>query len=147
MSDQRYLPRDLPMDELLRTLIEEHRKMRELLRRAEEAADRSDYEAVSGHLKLLDPVFKQHIADEEAQVLRLLIGVLGRKGAEEEIKVFQQHRPIYKLMLTVSELAAENADELRLNQAKLNELFEAHANTEEQRVFPRALSCIKKMPT
>jgi hemerythrin-like domain-containing protein len=135
------------MDELVRKLVEEHGRMRELLRQAKEATDMSDFEAVALDLKLLDPVFKQHIADEEAQILRLLIGTLGRKGAEEEIKVFQQHRPIYRLMLTVSELAAENADELRTSQARLNDLFDAHASAEEQRVFPRALSCLRNLPT
>jgi hemerythrin-like domain-containing protein len=138
------LPRDLPIDELIRTLIEEHRKMRELLRLAKEATDKSDFGAVSRDLKLLDPIFKQHIADEEAQILRFLIGDLGRKGAEEEIRIFQQHRPIYRLMQTVSELASKEAMDLGSEQAKLDALFDDHANAEELLVFPRALACLAK---
>jgi len=132
------------MDELIRTLVGEHVRMRELLRQAKESADSSDFEAVSRDLRQLEPVFKQHIADEEATVLRLLIGTLGRAGAEDEIKVFQQHRPIYKLMQTVSELAAKNAVELRMSQEELNGLFDVHAGAEEGRVFPKALSCVRE---
>ncbi|HMD78882.1 MAG TPA: hemerythrin domain-containing protein [Nitrososphaerales archaeon] len=144
MSAARYLPRDLSIDGLIRTLVEEHDKMRELLRLAKEATDKGDFEAVSRDLKLLDPIFKQHIADEEAQVLRLLIGELGRKGAEEEIRIFQQHRPIYRLMQAVSELASKEAMDLGSEQTKLNALFDDHANAEELLVFPKALACLAK---
>jgi len=132
------------MDALIRTLVEEHGEMRELLRHAKEATDKSDFEAISRDLKLLDPIFKQHIADEEAQILRLLIGELGRKGADGEIRVFQQHRPIYRLMQAVSELASKEAIDLRSVQVKLNELFDDHAHAEELRVFPKALACLAK---
>jgi hypothetical protein len=144
VSAARILPRDLPIEGLIRTLIEEHRRMRELLRLAKEATDKGDFEAVSRDLKLLDPIFKQHIADEEAQILRLLIGELGRKGAEEEIRIFQQHRPIYRLMQAVSELASEEAMDLGSEQAELDALFDDHANAEELRVFPKALACFAK---
>src|SRR5271157_2107976 len=144
MSAARYLPRDLSIDGLIRTLVEEHDKMRELLRLAKEATDKGDFEAVSRDLKLLDPIFKQHIADEEAQVLRLLIGELGRKGAEEEIRIFQQHRPIYRLMQAVSELASKEAMDLGSEQTKLNALFDDHANAEELLVFPKALASLAK---
>lgn len=114
--------------------------MREGLRRAKEAAGRQDFESVSRALKELDPVFRQHIADEESQILGLLIERLGVKGATEEIRVFQQHRPIYQLMKAVTELATMPADELEANQTRLEALFDKHTAAEEARVFPRALS-------
>ena len=138
------MPRNMPLDELIRTLVAEHAAMREGLRRTKEATDRKDFEGASRSLKRLDAVFRQHIADEEAQVLRLLIGELGVKGAEQEIKVFRQHRPIYRLMQTVSELASKEAADLESEQSRLNTLFEDHAKAEEGRVFPRALSCFRK---
>jgi len=104
-----------------------------------DAAARSDYAEVSGVLKEIDPLFRQHIADEESQILRLLIGELGVKGAEEEIRVFQQHTPIHTLMQLVGELASKSAAELRNEQSKLRELFAKHAAVEESRVFPKAL--------
>jgi len=113
--------------------------MKEGLLRMKDATERKDFKELSQTLKQLDPVFRQHIADEEAQILRLLVAQLGRKGAEAEIKVFQQHRPIYDLMRTIAELAPKGADDLEAEQAKLAELFEDHTSAEEQRVFPRAL--------
>lgn len=118
--------------------------MREGLRRTKEAADKRDFESAALALKQLDVVFRQHIADEEAQILRLLVGELGVKGAEEEIRVFQQHRPIYLLMQSVAELASKEASDLKTEQSRLNTLFDAHTIAEEERVFPRALSCYRQ---
>jgi len=115
--------------------------MSEGLQRMKEAAHSRDFDGVSRILKQVDPVFRQHIADEEGQILRLLIQELGRKNAEEEINVFQQHRPIYRMMQTVSELASKEPMELETEQTKLNALFEEHTRAEEKRVFPRALGC------
>jgi len=141
MPEMRYLPREMPFDELIKVLVAEHAVMSEGLGRMREAAERKDFEGVSLALKQLDPVFRQHIVDEEAQILRLLIGELGLKGAEDEIKVFQQHRPIYRLMQTVSELASKEVAGLASEQLRLNVLFDNHARAEEGRVFPRALRC------
>jgi len=112
--------------------------MKEGLLRIGEAADREDFTELSRTLKQLDAIFRQHIVDEEAQILRLLVGELGRKGAAEEIRVFQQHRPIYRLMQKISKFASMPAAELHQSQEELKDLFEAHAFAEERRVFPRA---------
>ena len=87
----------------------------------------------------MEPVFRQHIADEEATILGLLIGTLGIKGAEAEILVFREHRPIYLLMEKVGELARKSAAELQGSQEELAALFEEHTRAEEERVFPKAL--------
>jgi len=144
MTEVRYSPRKIDLETLIKVLVEEHVTMKEGLRRAKQAADRKDFEAVSRALKEVNPVFRQHIADEESQVLRLLIAQLGVKGAAEEIKVFQQHRPIYQLMEKVKELAAVSPAELEVDQARLDSLFDDHTLAEEQRVFPRALALRRK---
>ena len=144
MPETRYVPRNVSLDTLIGILVEEHAVMKEGLLRMKEAAERKDFKDVSEALKQLDPVFRQHIADEEAQILRLLVGELGRKGADGEIRVFQQHRPIYRLMQTIAELAPKEAADLEAEQAKLGELFDDHTRAEEQRVFPRALDCYGK---
>ena len=110
------------------------------LERAHAAAERRDFEAVGNELRELESVFRQHIADEEAQILGFLIKQLGVKGAADEIKVFQQHRPIYKLLEEVTELAELSSGELEASQSKLNTLFSEHAQAEEASVFPRAIS-------
>ena len=143
MTGESFRPRDTDLEALLVILVKEHALMKEGLRRAREAAERRDFESVSLALKELGPVFRQHIADEEAQVLRFLIGQLGVEGADYEIKVFQQHRPIYQLMEGVARLAAMSAAELGSNQAKLDALFEEHTRVEEQHVFPRVASLLK----
>jgi len=144
MTEVRYSPRKIDLETLIKVLVEEHVAMKEGLRLAKQAADRKDFEAVSRALKEVDPVFRQHIADEESQVLRLLIAHLGVKGAADEIKVFQQHRPIYQLMEKVKELAAAPPAELEADQARLDALFDDHTLAEEQRVFPRALALRSK---
>ena len=120
--------------------------MRDLLASAKEAVGRGDLETVASHLRALDRIFRQHIADEEAQILRILVSELGTEGAQEEIRIFQQHRPIYALMRTVAELASKGGAELSTEQRRLSEIFDAHASTEERRVFPRALDCFERLP-
>jgi iron-sulfur cluster repair protein YtfE (RIC family) len=135
----RYPPRKLELGALVKALVEEHGVMKAGLQRAELAARAGDFEGVSKALKEIDPVFRQHIADEEATVLGLLIRTLGVKGAQSEILVFRQHRPIYQLMEKVAELAERSPGELSASQSELKALFEEHTSSEEKLVFPKAL--------
>jgi len=144
LSEMGIRPRSLGFESLIRLLVDEHKTMESGLARAKEGAQRRDFEAVSAELKALDPIFRQHIADEEAQILRLLIGELGREGADQEIRVFQQHRPIHQLMQLVAELASKSAVELESEQQRLSLLFRQHTSSEEGRVFPRALEVYGK---
>ncbi len=130
----------MELDSLVKTLVQEHVAMKEGLNRAREAARGRDFEGVSRALMEVDQLFRQHIADEESQILGLLIAKLGTKGAEAEILVFRQHRPIYGLMEKVKELASRSEAELEESQGELDKLFEAHTLAEEATVFPRALS-------
>ena len=136
----RYAPRRLGLDALVRVLVDEHVVMKAGLARARDAMRAGDFEGVSRALKEMDPVFRQHIADEEATVLGLLIKTLGVRGAESEILVFRQHRPIYQLMERISELAKRSSAELQSSQTELEALFEQHTQAEEMNVFPKALS-------
>jgi hemerythrin-like domain-containing protein len=137
---ERYTPRKMSLDALIEVLVDEHSVMKEGIQRAREAAARKDFEGARAELQKIDPVFRQHIADEESQILGLLVRELGARGAAEEIKVFQQHRPIYQLMKRVGELASMSSAELETNQDELKELFDLHAKAEETKVFPRAAS-------
>ena len=133
-----FLPRRMGLESLITTLVEEHATMREGISKARVAAEKNDFEALARILRELDPLFRQHIADEELTILRLLIGKLGVKGAEEEIGVFQQHRPIYLLMQKISGFAQMSTAELQASQEELRNLFERHAVAEERMVFPKA---------
>lgn len=118
--------------------------MRRGLERVREAIRLQDYGSVSASLQDLEPVFRQHIADEESQILRVLIGSLGTKGAAEEIRVFQQHRPIHLLMQKVSELASRPTAELPEEREELERLLDSHFLAEENEVFPKALECASR---
>jgi len=140
MEGASYRPRNLGFGELITVLVSEHAAMRAGLEKAKEAASRHDFRVVGFELRKLDPLFRQHITDEESQVLRLLVGTIGKERAAEEIRVFQQHRPIFALMQKASELATLSSDELEAKQEELSALFEEHALAEQARVFPKALS-------
>lgn len=134
------LPRKMALEELIRTLLDEHAAMKEGIRKGDEAVQKRDFQSLARTLRELDPLFRQHIVDEESTILRMLVAQLGVKGAEEEIRVFQQHRPIYQLMRKVADFASMSGAELEENQEALKDLFDRHAEAEERRVFPRAAS-------
>ncbi len=130
----------MEFEELISVLIAEHAEMKKGLVDVEKAVSNKDFSSASKILQELDSLFKQHIADEEAQVLRLLIDAYGVKGAEDAITVFRQHRPIYDLMESIKRLASLPAEELSSREGDLKRLLEEHTLAEESRVFPRALS-------
>lgn len=140
MSGVRYLPREMSLEVLVKTLSVEHETMREEMRLTREAMDKGDFDAASRSLSRLDSVFRQHIADEEGQILKLLVGRLGVQGAKQEIEVFQQHRPIYRLMQAVGELAQKKSVYTEPDRVRLDALFEEHTKAEEGWVYPRAMS-------
>ena len=130
--------RKIDFEELISVLVAEHREMKERLARVRQAASARDFQTASKALEALEATFRQHIADEEGQVLRVLISTYGVKGAQEEIKVFQQHRPIHELMEVVKKLASMTPEEIAAQEQRLAALFELHTSAEEASVFPRA---------
>jgi len=133
------MPRKVGLEQLVSILLAEHVQMVEKLATVKRHADNRDYPAAAKAIRELDALFRQHIVDEEAQVLRLLIDAYGVKGAEEAIVIFRQHRPIYTLVEEVKKLASLSAEELASNEASLKSLLEGHTKSEEDRIFPMAL--------
>ncbi len=84
--------RRIGLEDLVSTLLKEHEEFRQRLTELEEASGDKDrcVEIVSK----LDEALRQHIVDEEATVLRVLLDAYGRDGGVDAIKVFKQHRPI-----------------------------------------------------
>lgn len=137
---RRFAPRKLTFEGLVKALVDEHASMREGLGAAKACAALRDFEGVRRELLRLDPMFRQHIADEEAQILGMLVRIVGVNGAQDEIRVFQQHRPIHELMGRVAELAPKSTGELESRRAELDALIDLHFRSEETAVFPRAAS-------
>lgn len=134
----------MEFEELISVLIAEHTEMKRDLAEIKQAVSKRDLLYASRVLRDLDRLFKQHIADEEAQVLRILIDAYGVKGADDAIKLFRQHRPIYDLMEEVKKLASLSSEELASDEDRLLQLLEDHTLAEERRVFPRAISTYKE---
>ena len=137
-------PRRIGFEELISVLIAEHAEIREKLANLEKSVESREFPSAAEILRELDSLFRQHIADEEAQVLRMLIDAYGVRGADEAITVFRQHRPIYRLMEEVKKLASLSPEELVTNEAKLKSMLEEHTQAEEARVFPKALSTFRR---
>jgi hemerythrin-like domain-containing protein len=138
------LSRKMGFEELISVLIAEHAEMKKDLADVKQAITKKDFSSASKILVNLDRLFKQHIADEEAQVLRILIDAYGVEGAEDAIRVFRQHKPIYDLMEEVRKLASLSVEELASDEHRLRRLLEEHTLAEESRVFPRAISTYKE---
>jgi hypothetical protein len=137
-------PRRVGFEDLISVLIAEHVEIMAKLANLERSVESREFSSAAKILGELDHLFRQHIADEEAHVLRLLIQAHGVKGADEAIVVFRQHRPIYRLMTEVKKLALLCPEELVMNEARLKSMFEEHKQAEEARVFPKALSTFKE---
>ena len=140
MSTAPVMPRRLAFTDLISVLISEHAEIERKLTELKGSTETKDFTRAAAILKDLDQLFRQHIADEEAQVLRFLIEAHGVKGAESAIAVFRQHRPIYQLIQEVERLASLPPDELARDETKLKELLMEHTRAEETQIFPNALS-------
>ena len=136
--------RRMNLGDLVALLVSEHAQMKKGLDQVRKAVETGDYAAASTSLAALERVFQQHIADEEGQILRILLDAYGVKGAEDAIKVFQQHRPIYSLMERIKQLASLPPPKLAAAQDELQALFDQHTAAEEDGVFPRAVSAPRR---
>ena len=132
--------RRLPLDELVATLVAEHAKMKDGISRTRNAMLTGNFARAKESMSAVVGTFRQHIADEEGQILRLLIEAYGRGGAEDALGVFRQHRPIYALMEALEGLSRLAPLELQARGAELAALLDDHAFSEENRIFPRALA-------
>jgi hemerythrin-like domain-containing protein len=134
----------MEFEELISVLVAEHAEMKKGLAQVKQAISNKDFASASRVLGELDRLFRQHIADEEAQVLRILLDAYGVDGSNEAIIVFRQHRPIYDLMKKIKKLAALPIEELASSEDVLRQLFEEHTLAEESRVFPKAIQTYKQ---
>jgi len=82
------LSRKMEFEELISVLITEHAEMKRDLAEVRKAVSKRDFLYASRVLRELDSLFKQHIADEEAQVLRILIDAYGVKGPTTQSRSF-----------------------------------------------------------
>lgn len=137
------MPRKMELDELISVLITEHIQIKSGLEALRNKLAAKDFASAKDVLSEVKGVFSRHIADEEAQVLRILIDAYGVKGANEAIEVFRQHRPIHDLMETIEHFSDLSALELESKEVELRSLLDKHTKIEESRIYPWTLSTYK----
>ena len=120
-------------------LSEEHQEQRKRLSELAEVLEKKNYARGAELAREFDNSTIQHIVDEENVLLKLFIDTYGRKGADDAIKVFQQHRTMHKLADTISEKAMNSPEELGSIPAEFDRLVRSHFDAEEKRIFPWAL--------
>jgi hypothetical protein len=72
-------------------------------------------------------------------LLKLLIDTYGRVGADDPIKVFQQHRTMHRLTDAISKGALTTPEDTGSIAVELDKLVRSHFKAEEERIFPSAL--------
>ena len=135
----RIIARPLELEDLIVLLSEEHQELRKRLSELVDVLDKKDYARGAELAREFDNSSVQHIVDEENVLLKLFIDTYGRKGADEAIKVFQQHRTMHKQADTISEKAMNSPEELGSMPSEFDKLVRSHFDAEEKRIFPWAL--------
>ncbi len=136
-------PRSLELPELIKILLEEHRSVRALLLKIHHLISEGRDKEVAEALKDFKPYLDQHIIDEEATILKILLEAYGRQGAENAVKVFQQHREIHQLITELTR--AESPEELRDKRERLRQILDDHFAAEESGIFPWALETYRRV--
>ena len=116
-----------------------HQEQRNRLSELADVLEKHDYARGAELARDFDNSTVQHIVDEENVLLKPFIDRYGRKGADDAIKVFQQHRTMHKLAETISGKAMESPEELGSIPFEFDKLVRSHFDAEEKRILPWAL--------
>jgi len=135
----RTVARQLEFRELIIVLTKEHEQLRKLLADLNGALAKGDYSRGADRVIEFDNSTLQHIVDEENVLLKLFIDAYGREGADDAIKVFQQHRAMHKLADAISKTALTSPHKLGSMPSDFDKLVRSHFQAEEERIFPWAL--------
>ncbi len=133
------MARSLELKELISVLGQEHERTRQSLKELEAATSTRSYAKVAQLTHALWDDLRQHIIDEEARVLKVLIDAYGREGAKDAIATFREHRAVRQMTLDIENMATTTPAMIPPMQHKLQALLLAHFNAEEQRIFPWAV--------
>ncbi|MDW8092077.1 MAG: hemerythrin domain-containing protein [Nitrososphaerota archaeon] len=136
-------PRALDLEDLIEVLLKEHEEVRALLKRINALLQNGRYGELAEELNKFKPYLDQHVIDEEASVLKVLIDTYGREGADRFIRVFQEHREIHRLLQDMRRIAVETPERLAELKTEFSRVLERHFMAEESDVFPSALRVMK----
>ena len=135
----RIVARQLVLEELITVLTKEHEQLRKRLAEIHDVLARGDYSNSAQLVSEFDNSTLQHIVDEENVLLKLFVDAYGREGADDAIRVFQQHRTMHKLADAISKTALNSPEKLGSMPTDFDKLVRSHFEAEENRIFPWAL--------
>ncbi len=140
-------PREMALEDLVALLEKEHEDVRKEMFLISEMLLKGDSDTLSRRLASLDEELMQHMLDEEASVLRVLIQAYGRDGSEEAIEVFREHVEIKRLLDDLRKGIAENQEERMKTRDALDTLLVNHFTKEDETIFPWAIRTHKSRST
>ncbi len=135
-------PRDLPIRELIEKLKEEHQNLPAII---DDAIITYKTGNLSGAFPVIADVretLSQHIIDEEATLLKLLIEKLGKEASEPYIKILQDHPKISKMVEKSVESTYTGWTETEGDLTQLKEALSEHHKQEEEVLYPKVLSLL-----
>ena len=135
-------PRELPVNELIEKLKEEHTNLPVII---DDAIITYKTGNLSGAFPVIADVretLSQHIIDEEAVLLKLLLDRLGKEASEPYIKILQEHTKIMKLVEQSVESTYTGWTETENNLNTLKEELAGHHKQEEEVFYPKVISLL-----
>lgn len=132
----------MKLEDLTGMLITEHEAMRETLLKIAILLNDGKFEEAYVLEKELESILRQHILDEDSQLLKFIIEVKGRQDAGDSIRVFQEHRRIMKLLAELEDWRRESFQELKGNFDEFSHTLKAHMRSEESLVMPEVLKLL-----
>ncbi|MCW6158024.1 MAG: hemerythrin domain-containing protein [Thermoplasmatales archaeon] len=137
-------PRELPVNELIEKLKEEHANLPAII---DDAIITYKTGNLSGAFPVIADVretLSQHIIDEEAVLLKLLLDRLGKEASEPYIKILQEHTKIMKLVEQSVESTYTGWTETENNLNTLKEELAGHHKQEEEVFYPKVISLLRE---
>ncbi len=128
-----------PFEAFVASLVEAHGDIRRRLETIGTALKKQDSALAITSLRELREALDQHVVDEEARILKVLIDAHGREGAQDAIRTMQQHRSVHKLINDMLDTLPRSAEEAHKKHAELEKILREHFEAEERRIFPWAL--------
>lgn len=132
-------PRKLELEQLVTLLEEEHRKVESELGAAAELISAGNVDGLSLLLQSLDGELMQHMLDEEASVLAVLIKAYGRNGSADAIRVFKEHVRIREMILEIRKKLEVDPAKCAALKKELESFMLEHFKKEDAGIFPLAL--------
>jgi len=133
-----------PFETFVSSLVKAHGDIRRRVSGIGTALEERDVAAGLVSLRELKATLDRHVVDEEARVLKVLIGAHGRDGAADAIRTMQQHRRVHKLVDDMLSTLPRSAEDASKEHAELEALLDEHFRAEEERIFPWAIDTLAK---